>query len=115
MSVRRVVPDLAGASIAEATDFYTRVLGMRVVMDQGWIVTLADPQRPDVQVSLMTHDATAPVVPAASIEVDDVEAAFRAAVAAGAEIVHELTTEPWGVTRFFVKDPNGNVINVLSH
>jgi catechol 2,3-dioxygenase-like lactoylglutathione lyase family enzyme len=110
-----VVPDLAGASIAEATDFYTRVLGMRVVMDQGWIVTLADPQRPDVQVSLMTHDATAPVVPAASIEVDDVEAAFRAAVAAGAEIVHALTTEPWGVTRFFVKDPNGNVINVLSH
>jgi catechol 2,3-dioxygenase-like lactoylglutathione lyase family enzyme len=115
MSVRRIVPDLEGASIEEATAFYTRVLGLQVVMDQGWIVTLADPGRPQVQVSLMTHDATAPVVPAASVEVDDVEAAYRAAVATGAEIVHELTTEPWGVRRFFVRDPNGHVINVLTH
>jgi hypothetical protein len=41
------------------------------VMNHGWIVTLADPDRPDVQVSLMTHDATARVVPDASVEVDD--------------------------------------------
>jgi len=61
-----------------------------VVMDHGWIVTLADPQRPEVQLSIMTHDATAPVVPVISVTVDDVDASYRAAVAAGAEIVHEL-------------------------
>jgi catechol 2,3-dioxygenase-like lactoylglutathione lyase family enzyme len=115
MSVRRVVPDLTTLSITEATAFYTRVLGLQVVMDHGWIVTLADPERSAVQLSLMTHDATAPVVPVASVEVDDVEAAYRSAVAAGAEIVHELTSEPWGVRRFFVKDPDGHVINVLAH
>jgi len=31
------------------------------------------------------------------------------------EIVHPLTQEPWGVRRFFVRDPDGNVINVVSH
>jgi catechol 2,3-dioxygenase-like lactoylglutathione lyase family enzyme len=33
----------------------------------------------------------------------------------GYEIVHPLTVEPWGVTRFFVRDPDGNVINIVSH
>jgi len=33
----------------------------------------------------------------------------------GYEIVHPLTDEPWGVRRFFVRDPNGAVINVLTH
>ncbi|GIF62628.1 glyoxalase [Asanoa ishikariensis] len=109
------MPDLESTSIEAAKAFYTGVLGLEVVMDQGWIVTLADPERPHVQVSLMTHDATAPVVPAASIQVDDVDAAYEAARAAGAEIVHELTDEPWGVRRFFVRDPDGHVINVLAH
>ena len=33
----------------------------------------------------------------------------------GAEIVHPLQDEEWGVRRFFVRDPNGRVVNVLSH
>lgn len=115
MAVSRVVPDLKSTSLKEATAFYTQVLGFKVVMDHGWIVTLADPERPEVQLSLMTHDATAPVVPVASIEVDDVDASYRAAQAAGAEIVHGLVEEPWGVRRFFVRDPDGHVINILAH
>ncbi|WP_235783606.1 VOC family protein [Amycolatopsis orientalis] len=91
------------------------MLGFEVVMDHGWIVTLADPARPEVQLSLMTHDETAPVVPVASIQVDDVDAAYAEAKASGAEIVHELTDEPWGVRRFFVRDPDGHVVNVLAH
>ena len=31
----------------------------------------------------------------------------------GYEIVHPLTTEEWGVTRFFVRAPDGNVLNVV--
>jgi predicted enzyme related to lactoylglutathione lyase len=115
MTVKRIVPDLECHSIAEQTAFYVDVLGLEVVMDLGWIVTLATPGRPQVQISLMTEDATAPVVPVASIEVDDVETAYRQAVARGAEIVHPLTDEPWGVRRFFVRDPEGKVVNILQH
>ncbi|KFU77248.1 Uncharacterized conserved protein PhnB, glyoxalase superfamily [Amycolatopsis lurida] len=115
MTIKRVVADLETKSLEQARTFYERVLGFEVVMDHGWIVTLADPDRPEVQLSLMTHDETAPVVPAVSIQVDDVDAAYEEAKASGAEIVHELTDEPWGVRRFFVRDPGGHVVNVLAH
>jgi catechol 2,3-dioxygenase-like lactoylglutathione lyase family enzyme len=115
MAVERVVPDLVSTSIEGSKAFYLRVLGLEPVMDHGWIVTLADPAQPGAQISLVTHDATAPVVPALSVQVQDVDAAYAAAVGAGAEIVHPLTDEPWGVRRFFVRDPDGHVINVLGH
>lgn len=117
MTVRRVVTDLtvSGSDLGPATDFYTRVVGMRVAMDHGWIRTLVDPGDSNVQLSLMTHDATAALPPAFSVEVDDVDAAYAACQARGDEIVHPLTDEEWGVRRFFVRDPAGTVVNVLSH
>ncbi len=115
MTTRRIVTDLQATEPAQTAAFYREVLGLEIVMDHGWIVTLSDPARPAVQLSLISADATAPEVPRASIEVADVEAAYLAALAAGAEIVHPLTTEPWGVRRFFMRDPDGHVINVLAH
>lgn len=115
MAVERVVPDLVSRSLGESRTFCQRVLGLEPVMDHGWIVTLADPASPDVQISLMTHDETATVSPVVSVQVRDVDAAYAAAVEEGAEIVHPLTDEPWGVRRFFVRDPGGHVINVLGH
>ena len=114
MTVKRVMPDLETPDTAASQRFYTDVLGFETVMDMGWIVTLADPSGGG-QVSLFTHEATGPVVPVMSVEVDDVDAAYEAALAAGAEIVHPLTDEEWGVRRFFVRDPAGHVVNVLAH
>src|SRR5437588_12810911 len=79
VGVRRVVPDLASGSLAAAREFYGTVLGLQVVMDHGWIITLADPDQPSAQVSVMTHDQTAPVIPQVSIQVDDVDACHAAA------------------------------------
>ena len=59
--------------------------------------------------------ARAPPVPTLSIEVDDVDAIYRRAQAAGLAIVYDLTDEPWGVRRFYLLDPFGNTINILSH
>ncbi|HKH31196.1 MAG TPA: VOC family protein [Gaiellaceae bacterium] len=53
--------------------------------------------------------------PDVSIEVDDVDQVYERARAAGAEIVYPLTDEEWGLRRFFVRDPNGAVINVTEH
>ncbi|MFD5370579.1 VOC family protein [Streptomyces sp. NPDC127103] len=114
MTVRRAVPNLRTVSPGENRDFYT-LLGFEEVMDHGWIATLASPSAPTAQISLMTHDLTAPVTPDLSVEVDDVDAAYAAVRASGAEIVHPLTDEPWGVRRFFTRDPDGRVVNVLSH
>jgi catechol 2,3-dioxygenase-like lactoylglutathione lyase family enzyme len=115
VSVERVVPNLASRSLEAAKRFYGHVFGLEPVMDHGWIVTLADPHQPGSQISLMTHDETAAVVPDVSIQVDDVDVAYAAALQAGAEVIHPLTNEPWGIRRFFVRDPDGHVLNVLSH
>jgi uncharacterized glyoxalase superfamily protein PhnB len=84
-------------------------------MDLGWVVTLASPVNPAVQLSVMAQDRTAPVTPDLSIEVADVDAAYAAMRERGAQIVHPLTDEEWGVRRFFVRDPDGHVVNVLGH
>jgi catechol 2,3-dioxygenase-like lactoylglutathione lyase family enzyme len=115
MSVRRIVPDFQSPDPAESREFYAEVLGLEVVMDLGWVMTFAAPGNPAAQLTVMREDASAPVQPDASIEVDDVEAAHAAAQRLGCEIVHPLTDEPWGVRRFFVRDPSGKVLNILSH
>ncbi len=115
MTVRRIVPDLHAPQPSVARAFYAEVLGLELVMDHGWIATYAAPGNPTAQISVMSDEASAAVRPDVSIEVDDVDAAHAAAQAAGAEIVHPLTDEPWGVRRFFVRDPTGAVLNILSH
>lgn len=113
MRVDRVVPNLTVADLGRAVAEHSEVLGLRVLMDHGWIVTLGDDD--GHQLSVMTEDASAPVNPDVSVFVDDVREAFAHATAAGLEIVHPLTDEPWGVTRFFYRGSDGRVINVGTH
>ncbi|MFI5825238.1 VOC family protein [Streptomyces rishiriensis] len=114
MTVRRVVPVLRSDTVRESREFYG-LLGFEEVMNHGWIMTLAPPSAPAAQISLMTADRTAPLTPDLSVEVDDVDAAYALVRDSGAEIVHPLQDEEWGVRRFFVRDPGGRVVNVLSH
>lgn len=115
MTVKRIVPDFQSPEPAAGAGFYREVLGLEVVMDLGWVVTFADPGNPAAQLSVLREDATAPVQPDVSIEVDDVDAAHAAAQRLGCELLHPLTDEPWGVRRFFVRDPTGKVLNILGH
>lgn len=46
-----------------------------------------------------------------SFRVDDVVAAHRAAVSAGAEVLHEPRTEPWGTSARY-RDLDGNVVEL---
>lgn len=115
MRIRRAVPNVQTERLDESRAFYTDVLGFRTDMDLGWIVGFVSPDVETTQIQLITADATAPVTPQISVEVGDVDEIHRRAEATGQEIVHPLTDEPWGVRRFFVRDPNGVVINVMTH
>ncbi|MFF8843157.1 VOC family protein [Streptomyces sp. NPDC015127] len=114
MTVRRIMPIVQSDALEESSAFYG-LLGLKEVMNHGWILTLASPSHPSAQVSFTPGDRTAPVTPDMSIEVDDVDTAYETMRARGAEIVYPLSDEEWGVRRFFVRDPNGRVVNVLSH
>ena len=113
MRIERIIPDLTVTDLADAVRQHTAVLGLHVVMDHGWIVTLADDA--GRQISLITADATARVNPDISVFVDEIGPAYDAALSAGVEIVHPLTNEEWGVTRFFYRDSSGRVVNAGSH
>ncbi len=113
--IRRVVPNLASDSIPATRDFYVGLLGFEVVMDMGWIVTVASPSNPTAQINfaadgIRAHSDT----PLLTVEIPDVEDAHAKAIARGLDVVLPLRDEEWGVRRFFVRDPDGRVINVMS-
>jgi len=118
VAIRRIVPDLTVDDPGEHEAFYTEVLGLQRAMNLSWIATYVSAANPTAQLTLVRRaDATTPF-PSLTVEVDSLaglERAHAAAVARGDPIVHPLTDEPWGVRRFFVRDPNGVVINVMCH
>ena len=113
--VRRIVTDLAGSDLAASAAFYRNLLGLEVVMDHGWVVALTPSGRPGIQLMVVSKDETAVVDPQVSIEVDDLDDVWQRASRIGADIVHPRSVESWGVERFFVRDPAGNIINILTH
>ncbi|AZM62020.1 MULTISPECIES: VOC family protein [unclassified Streptomyces] len=117
MTIRRIMPDVHVASqdALDSNRTFYGLLGFEQAMDMGWVVTLASPANPTAQISFFTEERTAPVVPDLSVEVEDVDAVYAQVRASGAEIVREIGDEEWGVRRFFVRDPNGRVVNVLTH
>ena len=115
MSIQRVVPNIQSARFDESRSFYTEFLGFNLAMDMGWIATFVSPTNPTAQVTLLAEPSPAAPHPSISIEVADVDAVHAKAIARGLQIVYPLTDEPWGVRRFYVVDPNGVVINVMSH
>jgi catechol 2,3-dioxygenase-like lactoylglutathione lyase family enzyme len=115
MTVRRIVANIETQDAAAARRFYHDVLGLDVLMDQGWIVTYGSGEQMQVQVSFMAQGGSGTPVPDLSIEVDDVDAALAALKAAGFAIEYGPADEPWGVRRFYVRDPMGRLVNILSH
>ena len=115
MTVRRIVANIGTQDAVAAKRFYQDVLGLDVLMDQGWIVAFGSDERMQVQISFMAQGGSGTPVPDLSIEVDDVDAALDAMKAAGFAIEYGPADEPWGVRRFYVRDPFGRLVNILSH
>ena len=115
MRVTRITANLGVADIEEAKAFYAGYLGLGTEeFNLGWVARLTDPGT-GAHLQLVTGDATAPEDSVISVHVDDLEGAYAEAQRLGYEIVHPLTTETWGVRRFFVRAPDGNVVNVVAH
>lgn len=117
MVVRRIVANIETSEPARVSEFYSALFGLESVMDQGWIVTLSDPikNHQSIQVSVASEGGSGTSVPALSIEVDDMEETYQRALALGTEIEYGPVDEPWGVRRFYVRDPSGTLINILTH
>jgi catechol 2,3-dioxygenase-like lactoylglutathione lyase family enzyme len=115
MTIRRVVPNIAAPDPEASRAFYVDVLGFEIAMDMSWIVTFASPANATAQISVIRPDEAGTPHPDFTVEVADVDATQARALARGLAILYPLTDEPWGVRRFFVRDPHGKIVNVMSH
>jgi len=115
MTVKRIVANIGTSDVGAAKAFYGDILGMEVAMDHGWIVTFATDVKTTPQVSVAIEGGSGTAVPDLSIEVDNLDEVQRKMAAAGVAIEYGPVTEPWGVRRFYVRDPFGRLLNILSH
>jgi catechol 2,3-dioxygenase-like lactoylglutathione lyase family enzyme len=115
MTVRRIVANISATDPDRARAFYEKLLDLKVVMDHGWILTFAAEASAAPQLSVASEGGSGTPVPDLSIEVDDVDEIYRRAKSAALEIAYDIVDEPWGVRRFYVRDPFGRILNILSH
>ena len=113
MAVLRIVPNLPAREPAALAGWYREVLGLAVVMDHGFIVTLAaEGAAQGSQLSVASEGGAGTALPLVSVEVDDLDGVIRRA---GEAVVYGPAVEEWGVRRIYLRDPEGNLVNVLCH
>ena len=115
MKVLRIVANLESADVSVAHAFYHHVLGLELIMDHGWLRTYGSSAKMSVQVSIAAEGGSGTAIPDLSIEVDDLDAALERIRNANIPIEYGPVLEPWGVRRFFVRDPLGKLVNILQH
>jgi catechol 2,3-dioxygenase-like lactoylglutathione lyase family enzyme len=115
MRVKRITANIRTSDIDKADAFYHDVLGLKVIMDHGWIRTYGLDSKMTVQVSFASEGGSGTPVPDLSVEVDDIEIAVARVKKANIVIEYGPKSEPWGVRRFYVRDPFGKLLNILQH
>ena len=115
LQVKRIVANLRARDVGEAESFYKEVLGLDLQRDHGWIRTYGSTVQMSVQLGIASEGGSGTPVPDLSIEVDDLDAALERVARAGIAIEYGPVSEPWGVRRFYVRDPFGKLLNILAH
>jgi|SRR5699024_1808249 len=117
-SIRRIVPNIYSNNMEKSKMFYTEFLEMKLAMDMGWMMTFVSKENSTAQISIFDNKSKKSLDNSAiflSVEVADVNQMYRKAQKQNLEITYPIADEPWEVRRFFVKDPNGVTLNILSH
>lgn len=117
-SIKRIVPNIYSDDIEKSKKFYLEFLDMKLAMDMGWILTFTSKDNETAQVSIFKNEGNKSLNNSAiflSIEVEDVDYMHQKAKEQKIEIIYPIRDEDWEVRRFFVKGPNGETLNILSH
>ncbi|WP_066193491.1 VOC family protein [Gracilibacillus timonensis] len=115
MKVKRIVANIETPEMEKAAYFYGEILGLDQLMDLGFITTFGSHEKMDTQISFLSQGGSGTPVPDLSMEVDDLDDLLVRVQEAGIAIEYGPVEEPWGVRRFYVRDPFGKLINILVH
>lgn len=111
------MPTVRSSDLEASREFYVGLLGFDVGMDDTGFLMLHSSSVPTTQLIVASEQADdrGVLLTDFSLEVSNVEEIYAEAQRRGLEIVYPITDEPWGIRRFFVRDPDGHVVNVASH
>jgi catechol 2,3-dioxygenase-like lactoylglutathione lyase family enzyme len=96
------------ADIDRSLAFYRDVLGL--TPHWRWQSSAAGLYTESLELYLARVDDPKPS--RVAVFVDDADAALEQYRVAGAEIVQDIETKPWGLRGFTLRDPDGNLIDV---
>ncbi|MEX1036709.1 MAG: VOC family protein [Sneathiella sp.] len=122
MKCTQFYPVIMTDKVQETGDFYVSHFRFERAFDSDWYLHLQS--REDAGVNIAVLDGTHETVPEAgrgkvsgliiNFEVEDVDAEYARATAAGLPILLELRDEPFGQRHFITQDPNGVLIDVIT-
>jgi uncharacterized glyoxalase superfamily protein PhnB len=109
--LQAAVPILPVTDLAEALDYYQRVLGFQVGWRWGEPPRLASVCRDHVEVNLAQSPEAKPAVAKVYFQMVGVDAYHDQVAAAGATIAVPLADRPYGMRDFRIVDPAGNELS----
>ena len=116
MRAHRIMANLRVADVEAAKGFYTDFLGLSTEeFNMGWVARYTSPETAGEHPARHARRAPRPRTRRLRPHRRTSTRAYEEAQDLGFEIVHPLTTEPWGVRRFLVRAPDGNVVDVVHH
>lgn len=115
MTVQRIVFNIATENVLDGAAFYRDILGLDMLMDFGWIQTFGTDLPSTPQLSIASQGGSGTAVPDVSIEVDNFDEVHRRCIEREFPIEYGPVDESWGVRRFYVRDPFGRLVKILTH
>lgn len=107
---RHANPILEVSDVDAAIAYYGRVFGL--VPTWMWEENVGGVTTEEAPIEVYFSRAAEPTPTRRAVFVDDADSAYAKCRAAGAEIVEEIETRPWGLRTFTIKDPDGNLIGI---
>ena len=103
-------PVLEVSDVSRAIAYYRDVFGL--IPSWMWEDRIGGVHTDHSSIEIYVSRAEQPSRSRLAVFVDDADAAHERYLTAGAEIVDELKTQPWGLRGFTVRDPDGNLVDV---
>ncbi len=121
MKCQQFYPVIMTDRVAETAGFYVDHFRFTPMFDSDWYVHLQSRDDSRVNIAVLRGDhETIPETGRGQVsgllinfEVDDVDAEYRRAEAAGLPILLALRDEPFGQRHFITRDPSGVLVDVI--
>jgi len=123
LKVLRIVPNVASDRFEATREFYVDLFDLEVSVDFDWYLQFMACNDRSLNVGFLPPASeffggrvvtTGEHSVVITIQVDDVDEAYKRARQRAAEIPLELRDEDYGQRHFLVVDPNGLVLNVMT-